>query len=538
MNSAVWRRNLEIVSNITRWHMLNSGTHVRNAVSWLRHSHIDTKNEHAKLKISDGNFPLIQKHLQNYVTRNGDLFCRNSGCHFHSFTSSTLLHLQHNNTVFSKRHRRKKNIYEMKPKQTKDDVENMDVFQYVGERSKPARRLYVWGYAHTGALGIPTFVKVKGTGKQPRKYQVTPYRLDLNDRISKVACGCGFTLFSSRQTNSRKVWGTGMNTDSQLGLQTISGTAGRVLDYVIQPATIDLPLYKPLSTRVVQVACGRAHSIILTDQEGVFSIGNNSYGQCGRPVIENEKYQANPTMHRIKQLGNSVVQICCGHDHSLFLTEDGRVYSCGWGADGQTGLGHFNTVSEVSELEGDIKGEKITKVTSFSDCCLALSENGKVFGWGNSEYNQLSRITQHSQVNTPIHLPFDGVGKVVDIATGGTMCAILNDAGSVFVWGYGILGKGPNLSQSHRPEHIPDALFGKTQYKSDVQVTKIVCGLHHFAAVNSLGELFTWGRNDNGCLGLGHRNDQYFPLKVHLAGEVIEVSCGADHTVVLAKTFI
>ena len=28
----------------------------------------------------------------------------------------------------------------------------------------------------------------------------------------------------------------------------------------------------------------------------------------------------------------------CGQDHSLFLTEDGAVYGCGWGADGQTGM--------------------------------------------------------------------------------------------------------------------------------------------------------------------------------------------------------
>lgn len=32
-----------------------------------------------------------------------------------------------------------------------------------------------------------------------------------------------------------------------------------------------------------------------------------------------------------------VRQVACGQDHSLFLTDKGEVYSCGWGADGQTG---------------------------------------------------------------------------------------------------------------------------------------------------------------------------------------------------------
>jgi alpha-tubulin suppressor-like RCC1 family protein len=31
------------------------------------------------------------------------------------------------------------------------------------------------------------------------------------------------------------------------------------------------------------------------------------------------------------------------------------------------------------------------------------------------------------------------------VATTGTACMILNDSGQVFVWGYGILGKGPKV---------------------------------------------------------------------------------------------
>ena len=31
------------------------------------------------------------------------------------------------------------------------------------------------------------------------------------------------------------------------------------------------------------------------------------------------------------------LQIACGLDHTLLLSTDGKVFSCGWGADGQTG---------------------------------------------------------------------------------------------------------------------------------------------------------------------------------------------------------
>lgn len=44
--------------------------------------------------------------------------------------------------------------------------------------------------------------------------------------------------------------------------------AEKSYDYVLEPSPVALPLVEPLQTRVVQVACGRAHSLVLTDQEG------------------------------------------------------------------------------------------------------------------------------------------------------------------------------------------------------------------------------------------------------------------------------
>ena len=58
---------------------------------------------------------------------------------------------------------------------------------------------------------------------------------------------------------------------------------------------------------------------------------------------------------------------------SLFICENGEVYSCGWGADGQTGLGHFNSEWQPSRVTGDIVGETIVKVSCVSDCVLALN---------------------------------------------------------------------------------------------------------------------------------------------------------------------
>ena len=57
------------------------------------------------------------------------------------------------------------------------------------------------------------------------------------------------------------------------------------------------------------------------------------------------------------------------------ILQNGKVFSFGWSADGQTGVGHYDSVSEATEAQGDVKGEKIVKIATSGDCVLAL--NGK-----------------------------------------------------------------------------------------------------------------------------------------------------------------
>lgn len=88
------------------------------------------------------------------------------------------------------------------------------------------------------------------------------------------------------------------------------------------------------------------------------------------------------------------------------------------------------------------------------------------------------------------------------------------DDGNVFVWGFGLLGTGPQTQCSREPIKIPEQLFGLNDFNPDTKVEKVSCGLSHMAAITNKGDLFTWGRNREHCLGLGSDKDQYFPLKV------------------------
>jgi len=425
-----------------------------------------------------------------------------------------------------------------KVKVKKDTV---PLFKYAGRKRN--RRVHVCGLAATGALGVAHLAKPKGS-QVPQHCKNAPYHVRL-DYVSMADCGYGFTVFASHRLNTIKVWCCGVNSDSQIGFHKNPQQSPRKnevskphLVRVIKPSDVPLPLTKPEKTRVTGVACGRAHTLILTDRDGVFAMGNNAHGQCGRPIIDGEIYEGSKKVRCISHdnFSSPVTQVHCGLDHSLFITDKGELFACGWGADGQTGLETYEATCEPMQVKGDLNGERIIKVSSHADTTLALSDKNEVFGWGNSEYRQLECVTDDSQLSVPQKLPFDEFGKIVDIAAGGTACMILNEDGEVFVWGYGILGKGPSLQDTSWPSKIPDTLFGRTAFNESVKVTKIACGRTYFAAITNRGDLFTWGKNKHGCLGIGHNRDQFFPWKIVVGAEVTNVFCGADHTVILSKT--
>jgi alpha-tubulin suppressor-like RCC1 family protein len=103
---------------------------------------------------------------------------------------------------------------------------------------------------------------------------------------------------------------------------------GHPLELLIQPLGIKMPVRDPDRSKVVKVAAGRAHTLALTNDGDVFSLGNNSQGQCGRLVIENENYFENRVIHTVKgkwiEENDAVVDIVCGQDHRFFSNTYGH----------------------------------------------------------------------------------------------------------------------------------------------------------------------------------------------------------------------
>ena len=97
---------------------------------------------------------------------------------------------------------------------------------------------------------------------------------------------------------------------------------------------------------------------------------------------------------------------------------------------------------------------------------------------------------------------------------------------SVFTWGRGEdgqLGLG-DTSDQDEPTYV-DALRG-------VGVRQIACGSGHTVVLSTEGEVYTWGRGDDSRLGHGDNGWKYVPrITRSLAGQVVtQVTCGSYHT--------
>lgn len=83
---------------------------------------------------------------------------------------------------------------------------------------------------------------------------------------------------------------------------------------ITEPRPINLPI-KDSSTKVLDMSAGRAHLLVLTN-EGVFTLGNNAYGQCGRPIILNENYENSRVVHHIPNIKEKKIKaVTAGQDH-------------------------------------------------------------------------------------------------------------------------------------------------------------------------------------------------------------------------------
>ena len=232
-----------------------------------------------------------------------------------------------------------------------------------------------------------------------------------------------------------------------------------------------------------QVACGRQHFACLTlDGEYINLVGSNHAGQLGaRPHYRGHDHH---TIHPKTYFGLDVLKIECGLDHTLILLSNGRVATFGLGADGQLGHGDLENRYQPSLIEL----ENVIDIHSTGDWNLALTEDNKLYGWGNNEYRQISS-DGIDQISEPT-LILDGMA-IKSMATSANMGAIITEENKIYSWGYGMFQD--ELLQHQEPNSPLELDFG---LGLDDEIVGLTSGLNSFGLILKNG-VKVWGKNEN-----------------------------------------
>ncbi|XP_019487173.1 PREDICTED: X-linked retinitis pigmentosa GTPase regulator [Hipposideros armiger] len=329
------------------------------------------------------------------------------------------------------------------------------------------------------------------------------------------------------------------------------------------------------------LACGDEHSAVVTGNNKLYVFGSNNWGQLG---LGSKSTVRKPTC--IKDLKPEKVKLAaCGRNHTLVSTEGGRIYAAGGNNEGQLGLGDTEdrNTFHLIEFFASQHRFKFKQLSAGSNTSAALTEDGKLFMWGDNSEGQIG-LKNVPNVCVPHQVT---VGKpIIWISCGYYHSAFVTIEGELYTFGEtecGKLGLPRELLMNHRvPQMVPGipekaiqvacggghtaVLTEKTVYTfglgqfgqlglgtflfatpvpsvikpvKEQKIIYISCGEHHTAFITDIGLLYTFGDGRYGKLGLGMNNftNHFAPTlcSKFLKFMVESVACGGCHMLVFAS---
>ena len=418
--------------------------------------------------------------------------------------------------------------------------------------------LYMWGYNRSGQLG---------DGTTTDRY--TPVKI--MDNVASVSLG-GSHSAAVTKDGSLYMWGD--NGNGRLGNRTTTDryTPVKIMDNVASVSlgsshsaaiTKDGSLYMwgynyygqlgdgtttdrytpvKIMDNVASVSLGGDHSAAITKDSNLYMWGGNGSGQLGDGTTAKKT--------RPHRVASNVQSVKLGNSHTTVISKDGGLYTWGYNYYGQLGNGTTTDSSNPIKIMNDVVncagGDRHT---------IALRKDGTVYTWGYNDCGQLGdgtttkrtspvaiQIYDHTNVLTSTGIKygiipdnenysFESTGEVIQMAAGGTHTAAVTKDGDLYMWGrnyYGQLGVYSNADSK-----IPIKVNNSSSTLPEKSVKYIALGYYHSAAITKDGSLYMWGYNRSGQLGDGTTTDRYTPVKI--MDNVASVSLGGSHSAAVTK---
>jgi hypothetical protein len=225
------------------------------------------------------------------------------------------------------------------------------------------------------------------------------------------------------------------------------------------------------------------------------------------------------------------------HRHLADLEESGAVYSVGKNNLGQLGVGDFDDRLNFTVIPFS-RGRKCLHVSTSggANMSLATTENNEVFCWGGGGMGPMGiKGKNRAEFESPQLVVKLNGEETVMTAIGANHCIAVSQGGDIFSWGnghFGVLGTGD--SKKHETPIFIDC------FDVGISIVSATCGEQHTCIKTSQNEVYAWGHASNGRLGMGRmKNDELFqasPYQIQFPLHVVvrQIACGSEHT--LAST--
>lgn len=376
--------------------------------------------------------------------------------------------------------------------------------------------VYTWGFGGQGALGNGAF-----------RDELSPYLVSaLRKHGGTLLVSCGFD-HTVAVTGDLRARGWGRAHEGQLGLHPSAAAhieaSPRGGGCVLTPVVAGLCEGEGAAA-IQAVSCGGMHTVLMTmprasrDEPALFAIGRGREGQLG--LGPGALCDASPICDHALYLPGELppVAVSAGGLHSAALSSHGHVFVWGDNGRGQLGLPAFLAAPpEPNELAGAGAGG-YGLGASVGGGGFGFGGGVRGFGGGVGGGGKAGRLQGVADTPPP---PAVSVPHLL--------------ASSAF--------EGRAVLEAKVPMLISAAELGGRSFMvrgrrhTPLRVASISCGNYHTVASTADGQLFAWGANADGQLGMGDYEDRAFPHQVPwtFTSGPLQVACGGRHTLILGE---
>ncbi|WP_445339114.1 RCC1 domain-containing protein [Bifidobacterium sp. ESL0822] len=248
--------------------------------------------------------------------------------------------------------------------------------------------------------------------------------------------------------------------------------------------------------RLSQADAGDLHSAAVGSDGSLYTWGDNdSHGQLGRDTAG--KQDSHPSKADTPA-GVNFIHVSAGYGFSVALGSDGSLYS--WGDNAHGELGRTVTSGTPANRPNKVEtpaGITFVQASAGGSHAVALGSDGNIYTWGDSGTGRLGRtVTSGSPADKPdkADTPADVTFTSVSAGQGHTVA--VDTQGEIYTWGdntHGELGRNTTSTPADKP--------GRADTPAGVTFTQASAGGSHSVAVSDDGSLYTWGNAANGRLG-------------------------------------